>query len=515
MTAVSEVLSWLVELGFGVEPEKVLILSDSTCAIIQTRSCAAHFESRVAHKVARIQLAMEQANLDPYKNLGFFHQDLAQFSVDNLTQLPSSAKLSDLAKHEASLLPSWLYTDPALWSGWISTKLHLPKANKNLLASLGVSPQWAPHADAVLDQASGFFQDIPSGIDSIHLPGELENFLAIPSEISLHVAVIGQKFSSTFFNQLLEAKMNRGLYGRGSAARTLGVCLFFYRKLKVFRKLKPSIKQQAKNRWTQDFLALTNEKAPYCGHIFCHLDNPLCANPVHIQVPVVDTCIIENTIDGKVMSCSWRNLKDYQKTQARCSHYRCRGERLKLNHLAHIHRLWEDDDFEQDSTSNSPDVNNSSDDDSLSDSNTDSDTDSDNDKNKLKVPQQPPRSSDKVYNKHLLFNQITASSSYFDTQKLHFGPAALQTQLENELAPLVMLPWHSLAAVLSEQIVINLLAGIYSASSQQENLREFCPYSDNLGPNISVLYGLGQEQRSRRAYPGTTNKGRDFVLSSM
>ena len=199
------------------------------------------------------------------------------------------------------------------------------------------SPQWAPHADTVLDQASGLFQDIPSGLDIVHLPGELDNFLVIPSEeISLHMAVIGQEFSSTFFNQLLEAKMNWGLSGRGSAARTLGVCLFFYRKLRDFRKLKPSIKQRVKQRWTQDFLALTNGKAPYCGHIFCHPDTPLCDTPVHIRVPVVDTCLIEHTIDGQVMTCSWRNVKEYQRIQARCSHYRCQGERLKLDHLSHV-----------------------------------------------------------------------------------------------------------------------------------------------------------------------------------
>ena len=192
------------------------------------------------------------------------------------------------------------------------------------------------------------------------------------------------------------------------------------------------------------------------------------------------------------MSCSWRNLKDYQTTQARCSHYRCRGERLKLDHLAHIHHLWEKDEFGQNSSSNLPDI--SSDDDSQSDSDTDPDTanlDSGEDKNRLEDHQQSRRSNDKVYDKHQLFNQITASSSYFDTQKPHFGPAALQNQLETELAPLVMLPWHSLAAVLAEQIIINLLAGIYSASNQQENLRDFCLYNDNLGQNISVLYGLG------------------------
>ena len=97
-TAVSETLSWLAELGFEVDPEKVLIISDSMCAIIQTRNRAAHFESRVAHKVARIQLAMEQSHLNPYKNLGFVPPRPGSVQFGQFDLMPSFCQAVILGK---------------------------------------------------------------------------------------------------------------------------------------------------------------------------------------------------------------------------------------------------------------------------------------------------------------------------------------------------------------------------------------------------------------------------------
>ena len=108
-----QLMDWLKTLGIIIHPCNVLILCDAQTALIQARSRAAMFTTRVSHLVAKLALKLMQGGMCPFRNLYFFHQEKNLFHVDLLTKLPAA---SAVRQTETKLRDySWLNSDPKGW----------------------------------------------------------------------------------------------------------------------------------------------------------------------------------------------------------------------------------------------------------------------------------------------------------------------------------------------------------------------------------------------------------------
>ena len=72
--ALPQTLDWLKGMGINIDPKNVYLATDSSTALIQLRSPANKFSSRVNHCIAAIHLVMDQLSLNSFENFYFFNK---------------------------------------------------------------------------------------------------------------------------------------------------------------------------------------------------------------------------------------------------------------------------------------------------------------------------------------------------------------------------------------------------------------------------------------------------------
>ena len=120
------ILKQLAQLDIVVLPEDVLILTDSTTAIVQAKNRPCLFSNRIGCLISKIKLNLFDAKLST-ANIGFFQQKIKSFIVDNLTKEYDNENLKTFDQREANLRThNWLLENPSTWHTFIDKGKYLP-----------------------------------------------------------------------------------------------------------------------------------------------------------------------------------------------------------------------------------------------------------------------------------------------------------------------------------------------------------------------------------------------------
>ena len=117
------VLIWLQEVGIRCHPDNVLILSDSSTVILQTRMPPAQLKVKIANAVSRIVVNMNSQNLSPFKNLYYFSQAIKPFLADVLTKanlLENHEQICKQLEDGWKQAMKWLSSGPEVWKDFIT-----------------------------------------------------------------------------------------------------------------------------------------------------------------------------------------------------------------------------------------------------------------------------------------------------------------------------------------------------------------------------------------------------------
>ena len=101
----------LAAVGIQIPPHRRMMLTDSRIIMAQTRSPASHFVKRTCYAVAKIQLILNDMQMDPFFNLHFIDQTNKEvnFFADVLTRVNWAHSASQLLEQHRKLMDtSWL-----------------------------------------------------------------------------------------------------------------------------------------------------------------------------------------------------------------------------------------------------------------------------------------------------------------------------------------------------------------------------------------------------------------------
>ena len=306
-----QLMDWLKTLGIIIHPCNVLILCDAQTALIQARSRAAMFTTRVSHLVAKLALKLMQGGMCPFRNLYFFHQEKNLFHVDLLTKLPAA---SAVRQTETKLRDySWLNSDPKGWDH--ITRGALPAcSDKELIQDIELNKDYIEESEQVIAQfqkASRELYKPDSYLDPTdqtpHLtPTNENNPTELMQKLNSHpgpldgrtIQLITAPDEDKPFSQLLLRRMSFGLDRTGSAVRILARVYFFVKRLQYLCELNPDTKKPIKERMLQSLSAMREKYSPWCLSHSCN--PPLskrqgsrnnCLNPNHHRVVEDKSCL--------------------------------------------------------------------------------------------------------------------------------------------------------------------------------------------------------------------------------
>ena len=299
--ALPQTLDWIKGMGIMVEPQNVYLATDSSTALIQIRSPANKFSSRVNHCIAAIHLVLDQLSLNSFENFYFFQQKMAVFPVDSITKCPENRK--NLQGWVNKLYPDWLTNDPQTWD-FLQRGKFLPNLlEKQFIENLEFAPNWVPFRSTVLDKANlkGLFDPLTNHTKKEHHVTQLAFKTKIDNTPSiLCLQTYPSRIFNHIFTNLYERKLSFGIRGHNSATQILARCYFSFQRFKYVAQLKGEQKTHAKNKLHAHFKTLTDGTSPWCGKVLCTRDKPLCASPHHISIPKDKSCKATFNLDGSV-----------------------------------------------------------------------------------------------------------------------------------------------------------------------------------------------------------------------
>ena len=342
-----QIYTYLKRLGFSIPNTQILLLSDSQSAIIQVRNLPSNHSSRTAHIISKFQLLMTDHELDPYKNIFMFNQKLEPFSPDFLTKKPSSFSDESIKLIESKIRnPTWMSRKPSSWTH-LSRHKNLPQIlSVELLKDL----ELCPHSDKKLTSlltknlniTDNFNLEMESKLNTNNLDLPLENNLTktathnvatesilsamnikINSTISQEQNNNNKKINSQFTDTtdttsikteiglLLDRKNYYGIYNNKSVVTILGICNWFYYKLKTTLTLPQNERIAFKINRKKTYDNLLVGKSPYCGKILCGSNGIICSKTMqrHAKIQLSYTlCEQQYDLLNRSIKCTLTNF---------------------------------------------------------------------------------------------------------------------------------------------------------------------------------------------------------------
>ena len=443
--ALPQTLDWLKGMGISIDPKNVYLATDSSTALIQLRSPANKFSSRVNHCIAAIHLVLDQLSLNSFENFYFFQQKMATFPVDSITKCPENR--NKLQEWVNKLYPDWLKHDPKTWD-FLQRGKFLPNLlEKQFIENLEFSPNWIPFQSTVLDKANllGLFDPLENPSQQAHHVPHMAFTTKVDNAPSI---VCLQTYPSRIFNHtfsnLYERKLSFGIRGPNSATQILARCYFWFQRFRYVANLKGDQKIHAKNKLLDHFKTLTENTTPWCGKVLCTRTKPLCTSPHHISVPKDKSCKATFNLDGTVqLHCT---LKRTDLIAPECTDFICKGG---VFHQDHSHVIW------------NPLIH------------------KDGDLSQVVRNEQDP--------KGVMFN-------YAQFHELNQTPLDLHYNFLRLANYLVHWPYDSEHNYILSECILNIMSGHFSEHKDHRSLKFQC-YTLNLFPECSIKYAYGRLQR--------------------
>ena len=311
LTRTVALFSWLQSLGLHIPKSNVILMVDSSTAMLHLRSRPAIHSKRVGNLIAKCQLLLLEVGWNPFDNVFFFDQTKANFQADKLTKDLTNHTEAGIANHHARLMDdSWMKTSRNTWDHLSSHKF-VPKHDTPSLASdLEVSPDYKFAVAELLKRSAtdptSHDQAHPS---TVHLGTSAVNPEIVSDEVQNLNALALQRISL-----LLDRKSSRGLEGPRSAIRILAVFRYYILRLRwLTRHGSPRIRAQLRKD-----LDLRRSKGPkYCNIVSCHENTqfsadktprgPRCTNPNHPITEFPRLCDIRTSWSEESVQCSLRS----------------------------------------------------------------------------------------------------------------------------------------------------------------------------------------------------------------
>ena len=223
---------WLRTLGLHIPRDNVLMMVDSSTAMLHLRSCPAIHSKRVGNLIAKCQLLLLEVGWSPFDNVFFFDQTKANFQADKLTKDLTNHTEVGIASHHASLLDdAWMRRPRNTW-GHLSQHKYVPKHDTPSLASdLEISPDYK-FAVAELLRRTTPKQAIHAQMLPTAQQQQSQQVLAADYQdgLSQHERDLDM-VAKTRLTLLLERKSKWGLEGPRSAIRILAVFRYYALRL--------------------------------------------------------------------------------------------------------------------------------------------------------------------------------------------------------------------------------------------------------------------------------------------
>ena len=248
----SNILNWLKEIGIYVHERNILILSDSTTVILQTRLPPAQLKVKQSNIIARIVVNLSSHRMTPFSNLYHFSQSVKPFLADRLTKVnmfDNHTKICEDFNNDWAKGKEWMETDPAVWKEFISRnppigkdyeiktqKLGLTNAcNTNLIIQIiqVKAEVFIPHKFTIADGLNMF--------ENIHRH-------KVPSEVMCNTTT-AENMNEDQFREIIECLIKRKMSHAGEKKGPLyilSLCLFYGLKLKKLSKLSTDLRKRKK-----------------------------------------------------------------------------------------------------------------------------------------------------------------------------------------------------------------------------------------------------------------------------
>ena len=251
----NNILKQLAQLDIVVLPQNVLILTDSTTAIVQAKNRPCLFSNRIGCLISKIKLNLFDANLST-SNIGFFQQKLESFIVDNLTKEFDNENLKTFELRETNLRThKWMTKHPTTWNTFIDKSKYLP----NLIDTVFFN-----NIEINNDYVDIAYKEFTDS-DIIHTSHKTKT-------IYTHLQTtnnIDKKENP--FNNLLERKRSLGFKTKG-AITILARVIFFVKRLQLLVKWKtthPNIYKDIKKSLKKQYNKIVKYK-PFCHNQYCY-----------------------------------------------------------------------------------------------------------------------------------------------------------------------------------------------------------------------------------------------------
>ena len=312
LTRTVAMYSWLRSLGLHIPSTNVILMVDSSTAMLHLHSRPAIHSKRVGNLIAKCQLLLLEVGWNPFDNVFFFDQTKANFQADKLTKDLTNHTEAGIANHHTKLMDDgWMKTPRDTWNHLSSHKF-VPKHDTPSLASdLEVSPDYKFAVAELLKRSTAdpttHDQATPS---TIHLGVAATNPGIISEEDQTLNSLALQRIA-----HLLDRKSARGLEGPRSAIRILAVFRYYALRLRwLARHGTPSIRAQLRKD-----LELRQRQGPrYCNIVSCHTNAQFsaekvsrgsrCSDPNHPTTEFPSLCDIKVSWAKERVKCSLHSI---------------------------------------------------------------------------------------------------------------------------------------------------------------------------------------------------------------
>ena len=303
--------SWLRSMGLHIPATNVILMVDSSTAMLHLRSRPAIHSKRVGNLIAKCQLLLLEVGWSPFDNVFFFDQTKANFQADKLTKDLTNHTEAGITNHHTKLMDDeWMKTPRASWNH-LSRHKFVPKHDTPSLASdLEVSPDYKFAVAELLKRSTADpTSQVLTKPSTIHLGMTTSN-----PEISEDNQTLNSTTSQRIAH-LLERKSARGLEGPRSAIRILAVFRYYTLRLRwLARHGTPSIRARLK----KDLEQRKRQGPRYCNIVSCHANTQFsdgkmsrgsrCPDPNHPTTNFPSLCDIRISWADEEVKCSLHSV---------------------------------------------------------------------------------------------------------------------------------------------------------------------------------------------------------------
>ena len=249
------ILKQLAQLDIIILPEDVLILTDSTTAIVQAKNRPCLFSNRIGCLISKIKLNLFDAKLST-ANIGFFQQKIKSFIVDNLTKEYDNESFKTFDQREANLRThTWLLENPSTWNTFIDKGKYLPNLiDTAFFNNIEINNDYLDIAYKEFTDTNKIYTNLNTQIISTHLQ-----------------TTTTQEKKNNPFNTLLERKRSLGFNTKG-AITIIARVIFYVKRLQLlinWKSTNPELYNKVKSSLKKGYNTIRKHKQ-YCHKQYCY-----------------------------------------------------------------------------------------------------------------------------------------------------------------------------------------------------------------------------------------------------